>query len=82
MRHDFLAITTMGVSFLFTGIIRKQDMLGGEMGVSGIPLMVAVGLLLMALSLTILFIIMIYVKRSWMGFVFDSISEMRIRQVY
>ncbi|MEC8727504.1 MAG: branched-chain amino acid ABC transporter permease, partial [Pseudomonadota bacterium] len=78
VRHDFLAITTMGVSFLFTGIIRKQDMLGGEMGVSGIPAPDGgrLGLLLMALSLTILFIIiMIYVKRSWMGFVFDSISE-------
>ncbi len=78
VRHDFLAITTMGVSFLFTGIIRKQDMLGGEMGVSGIPAPDGgrLGLLLMALTLTILFIIvMIYVKRSWMGFVFDSISE-------
>ncbi|MDA0308691.1 MAG: branched-chain amino acid ABC transporter permease [Proteobacteria bacterium] len=78
VRHDFLAITTMGVSFLFTGIIRKQDMLGGEMGVSGIPAPDGgrVGLLLMALGLTILFImIMIYVKRSWMGFVFESIAE-------
>ena len=78
VRHDFLAITTMGVSFLFTGIVRKQDMLGGEMGVSGIPAPDGgrIGLLLTALCLTILFIIvMIYVKRSWMGFVFDSISE-------
>ena len=78
VRHDFLAITTMGVSFLFTGIIRKQDMLGGEMGVSGIPAPDGgrVGLLLFALGLTILFImIMIYVKRSWMGFVFESIAE-------
>ena len=78
VRHDFLAITTMGVSFLFTGIIRKQDMLGGEMGIAGIPAAYGgrVGLLLMTLCLTILFIIiMIYVKRSWMGFVFESIAE-------
>ncbi|MBL6781985.1 MAG: branched-chain amino acid ABC transporter permease [Alphaproteobacteria bacterium] len=78
VRHDFLAITTMGVSFLFTGIIRKQDMLGGEMGIAGIPSPEGgrVGLLLMALCLTILFIIvMIYIKRSWMGYVFDSIAE-------
>ncbi|NDA08332.1 MAG: branched-chain amino acid ABC transporter permease, partial [Alphaproteobacteria bacterium] len=37
VRHDFLAITTMGVVFLFTGIVRKQDFLGGEIGISGIP---------------------------------------------
>ena len=30
VRHDFLAITTMGVTFLFVGIVRKQDILGGE----------------------------------------------------
>ncbi len=78
VRHDFLAITTMGVSFLFTGIIRKQDMLGGEMGIAGIPAAYGgrVGLLLMTLCLTILFIIIkIYVKRSWMGYVFESIAE-------
>ena len=37
VRHDFLAITTMGVVFLFTGIVRKQEILGGEIGISGIP---------------------------------------------
>ena len=37
VRHDFLAITTMGVVFLFTGIVRKQDILGGEIGIAGIP---------------------------------------------
>ena len=37
VRHDFLAITTMGVGFLFVGIVRKQDALGGEIGISGIP---------------------------------------------
>ena len=37
VRHDFLAITTMGVTFLFVGFVRKQDALGGEVGISGIP---------------------------------------------
>ena len=37
VRHDFLAITTMGVGFLFIGLVRQQDALGGEMGISGIP---------------------------------------------
>src|SRR5205823_13200390 len=37
VRSDFLAITTIGVNFLFTGFVRKQGWLGGEMGISGIP---------------------------------------------
>lgn len=37
VRDDFLAIVTMGVAFLFVGIVRQQEVLGGEMGISGIP---------------------------------------------
>ena len=37
VRADFLAITTMGVGFLFVGVVRQQDALGGEMGISAIP---------------------------------------------
>ncbi|MBZ0218631.1 MAG: branched-chain amino acid ABC transporter permease, partial [Fimbriimonadaceae bacterium] len=37
VREDFLAITTMGVGFLFVGIVRQQSWLGGEMGLFGIP---------------------------------------------
>ena len=37
VRSDFLAVTTIGVNFLFTGFVRKQGWLGGEMGISGIP---------------------------------------------
>ena len=37
VRADFLAITTMGVGFLFIGVVRQQEWLGGEMGLSGFP---------------------------------------------
>ena len=37
VRNDFLAVTTIGVNFLFTGFVRKQGWLGGEMGISRIP---------------------------------------------
>ena len=37
LRHDFLAVTTIGVSFLFVGFVRKQPWLGAEMGISRIP---------------------------------------------
>ncbi|MCB2099370.1 MAG: branched-chain amino acid ABC transporter permease [Rhodobacterales bacterium] len=78
VRHDFLAITTMGVGFLFLGIVRQQDALGGEMGVSGFPgtgldkegfmvLVLAVAAATAAFSL--------YLKKSWLGFAFDAVAE-------
>jgi len=78
VRHDFLAITTMGVGFLFVGIVRKQDALGGEIGISGIPSVAfgRPGLLLLALVCMVLFILLsIYIRRSWLGFAFESISD-------
>jgi branched-chain amino acid transport system permease protein len=78
VRHDFLAITTMGVAFLFLGIVRKQDFLGGEMGIAMIPdpglgkvgYMALVLLLALALAL-----FSVYLKRTWMGFTFDAVAD-------
>ena len=78
VRSDFLAITTIGVSFLFTGFVRKQAWLGGEMGISGIPasglgatgnmaLILACAAVTIALSL--------YINASWMGFSFRAVGE-------
>ncbi len=78
VRHDFLAITTMGVTFLFVGIVRKQDTLGGEVGISGIPSVAfgRPGLLAISIVATLLFIALaIQIRRSWMGFAFDSIAD-------
>jgi branched-chain amino acid transport system permease protein len=78
VRSDFLAVTTIGVNFLFTGFVRKQAWLGGEMGISGIP---ATGLggsgnmimILLFACATIAF--SVYVSRSWMGFAFRAVGE-------
>ena len=78
LRHDFLAVTTIGVSFLFVGFVRKQSWLGAEMGISKIPpsglgpegntlLIVACAVVAIALSL--------YVNRSWMGFGFRAVGD-------
>lgn len=78
VKHDFLAITTIGVSFLFLGFVRKQEWLGGEMGVTGIPptglgpegntiLVLVLAGLVIALSL--------YLNRSWMGFAFRAVAD-------
>jgi len=78
VRADFLAITTMGVGFLFVGIVRQQDLLGGEMGISGIP---ASGFSKLAFMLLTLFLCVVvalfshYIRRSWMGQVFNAIAE-------
>lgn len=78
VRHDFLAITTMGVAFLFVGLVRKQEWLGGEIGISGIPAAQfgRPGLLVLSIICAALFAaVAVYIKRSWMGFAFDSIAN-------
>ncbi len=78
VRHDFLAITTMGVGFLFVGFVRKQDALGGEIGISGIPSVAfgRPGLLLLSLVCTVLFILLlVHIRRSWLGFAFVSVAD-------
>ncbi len=78
VRHDFLAITTMGVGFLFVGIVRKQDFLGGELGMAGIPSpdMSRESFMVFCIILAVIFAVFsLYIRRSWMGFVFESIAD-------
>lgn len=78
VRHDFLAITTMGVGFLFLGIVRQQEILGGELGISGIPSsgLGKIGFLVLVLCLVALFTALsLWIKRSWMGFAFDAVAD-------
>jgi len=78
VRSDFLAVTTIGVNFLFVGFVRKQSWLGGEMGISGIPPtgLGASGnmvLILVLAGATVAF--SLYLSRSWMGFAFRAVGE-------
>ena len=78
VRHDFLAVTTMGVGFIFLGFVRKQKWLGGELGISGIPgsgldPVVYAGVIAAFAIAVILFCL--WVKRSWMGFTFDAVAD-------
>jgi branched-chain amino acid transport system permease protein len=78
VRADFLAITTMGVGFLFIGVVRQQDVLGGEMGISGIPDtgLSKPGFMLLTLALCVATALLSqYIRRSWMGQVFNAIAE-------
>lgn len=78
VRHDFLAITTMGVGFLFIGIVREIEWVGGELGLSSIPSsgMGKTGFMLFVLALAVATAALSYLlRRSWMGFTFDAISD-------
>ena len=79
VREDFLAITTMGVGFLFLGIVRQQEsLLGGELGISSIPTfgLGKMGFFLMVLVLAgLTAVFSLYVKRSWMGFAFEAVAD-------
>lgn len=78
VRSDFLAVTTIGVNFLFTGFVRKQSWLGGEMGISGIPasgLGAAGNMLIILLFACATIALSLYINRSWMGFAFRAVSE-------
>jgi branched-chain amino acid transport system permease protein len=78
VRSDFLAVTTIGINFLFTGFVRKQAWLGGEMGISGIPPsgLGAKGNMVMILFFAAITVALsLYIGRSWMGFVFRAVGE-------
>jgi branched-chain amino acid transport system permease protein len=78
VRTDFLAVTTIGVNFLFVGFVRKQAWLGGEMGISGIPatgLGAAGNMTMILLFACATIALSFYISRSWMGFAFRAVGE-------
>jgi branched-chain amino acid transport system permease protein len=78
VRTDFLAVTTIGVNFLFVGFVRKQAWLGGEMGISGIPatgLGAAGNMAMILLFAGVTIALSLYISRSWMGFAFRAVGE-------
>lgn len=77
VRDDFLAIATMAAGFLFLGIVRTSNALGGEQGLSQIP---EAGLGKFFPYFTLLCAVLVglfcaMVKRSWLGYVFEAVSN-------
>ena len=77
VREDFLAIVTMGVGFLFIGVVRKQEWLGAEMGIAKIPSPLDKwGYALLAIGAAVaLLLASLHVRRSWMGRAFDAVAQ-------
>ena len=78
VRDDFLAITTMGVGFVFVGVVRKQAWLGSEMGISAIPEpglgLAGYAALVLALLVACVWL-SLHLARSWLGFAFGVIAD-------
>ena len=77
VRDDFLAIATMGVGFLFLGVVKQNEALGGEIGIAGIPSsgLSRVGFLGLVLGCAALVAVFcVYVKRCWLGAAFDAVA--------
>ncbi len=77
VRDDFLAIVTMGVGFLFLGVVRKQSWLGAEMGISKIPSPLdKTGYAWLAIGAAVAVVLLsLHVRRSWMGRAFDAVAQ-------
>ena len=78
VREDFLAITTMGIGFLFLGVVRQQEALGGELGISQVPgsgLGKVEFLVLVAVVTAAVGALSLHLKRSWMGFAFAAVAD-------
>lgn len=78
VRADFLAITTMGVGFVFVGFVRKQSWLGAEMGLTDIPDhgLGDYGFIALCLLLVVAMAAMTaHIKRSWLGFGFAAVAD-------
>ena len=76
VRDDFLAIATMAAGFLFLGVVRTSDALGGELGISQIP-ETALGdffpyfVVLCAVAAALF---CAWVKKSWLGYAFEAVA--------
>lgn len=77
VREDFLAIVTMGVGFVFLGVVRKQQWLGAEMGIARIPSPLDKwGYAALAIGAAVaLLLFSLHLRRSWMGRAFGAVAQ-------
>jgi len=83
LRHDFLAITTIGFNFIVIYVFLYYEVFGASYGIAGIPKPSIMGFKLRGfwyagLSWAILGLAALlarYLDKSWMGIAFESIRE-------
>jgi branched-chain amino acid transport system permease protein len=80
VRDDFLAIATMGAGFLVVGIVRTNEALGGELGISQIPAPWPTSWLadnfwlVTCLAAAGVGLVCWWVKKSWLGYAFEAVG--------
>lgn len=78
VQEDFLAIATMAVGFIFVGVVKSSETLGGEMGLVGVPPPETgpVGFVVLVWVLTAsTTTLCLYVTKSWLGFAFRAVAD-------
>ncbi len=83
LRHDFLAITTIGFNFIVVAIFLYYDLFGGSFGIINIPRPVLMGFKLKGLSYMLLVYVILaasmafnkWIEKSWMGMAFEALRE-------
>lgn len=78
VQEDFLAIATMAVGFIFLGVVKSSEMLGGEMGLIGVPAPETgpTGFVILVLTLAgATAALCFYVSKSWLGFAFGAVAD-------
>lgn len=83
LRHDFLAITTIGFNFIIVYIFLYYQVFGASYGITGIPKPEILGYRIAGFSYTALAWVILaamyalarYIDKTWMGIAFESIRE-------
>ncbi len=83
LRHDFLAITTIGFNFIVIYIFLYYEIFGASYGIIGIPKPEIAGYKITGFAYTALAWIILaamvtlarFIDRTWMGIAFESIRE-------
>ena len=83
LRHDFLAITTIGFNFIVVFIFLYYDVFGGSFGITGIPSPSILGYtfddkayaVMVWVIVAILALLAWRMEKTWMGLAFEAIAE-------
>ncbi len=83
LRHDFLAITTIGFNFIVVGIFSYYEIFGGSTGIIGIPYpeilgykLSQIGFALFVYAVLVLAMLgAVWIKKSWIGKAFEALRE-------
>lgn len=83
LRHDFLAVTTIGINFVIVSVFLYTEYFGAALGIGGIPTPRVMGVaftkplyfLLVVTALAVCIILDRLLRRSWLGLSLEAVRE-------